>query len=251
MRLTKSQLRLSAILVALTIVVYAARWVMFPGQALHNEMWRFLIGDVGFALVDVVLVTVLIDQFIQQRERAETKRKLNMVIGAFFSEMGTGLLSRIATLDERMCDVRDRLVPAPTWAPTDYASAKKALLEHPASIALPSGPELEALRDALTAEKPFMLNLLGNQSLLEHESFTDLLWAVTHLAEELCTRPSLSDIPEADAAHLSVDTKRVYDLLVSEWLDYMSHLQRSYPYLFSLASRTNPFDAAACPTVEG
>jgi hypothetical protein len=248
--LTKSQLRLSAILVSLAIVVYAARWVMFPGEALHNEMWRFLIGDVGFALVDVVLVTVLIDQFIQQRERAETKRKLNMVIGAFFSEMGTGLLSRIATLDEHLCDVRDRLVPSPTWTPADYASAKKALLAHPASIALPSAPELEALRDALTAEKPFILNLLGNQSLLEHESFTDLLWAVTHLAEELAARPSLREVPEADAEHLSIDTKRVYDLLVSEWLDYMSHLQRSYPYLFSLASRTNPFGAAAAATVE-
>ncbi|MBA7569274.1 hypothetical protein ES708_11013 [subsurface metagenome] len=32
---------------------------------------------------------------------------------------------------------------------------------------------------------------------------------------------------------------------ISEWLDYMKHLKNNYPYLFSLAMRTNPFDANA------
>lgn len=251
MHLTKSQLRLSAVLIALTVVVYAARWVLFPGAALHNEMWRFLVGDVGFALVDVVLVTIIIDQFIQQRERTEMKRKLNMVIGAFFSEMGSELLCRIATLDRRLGDVQDHLIPAPTWSPADYAAAKEAIEHHAAAVELPSAQELEALRDSLHAQKPFVLGLLGNESLLEHESFTDLLWAVTHLAEELVARPTLREIPEADAMHLTVDVKRVYTQLISQWLDYMSHLQKQYPYLFSLAARTNPFDAAAAATVKG
>jgi len=30
-----------------------------------------------------------------------------------------------------------------------------------------------------------LLGLLGNPNLLEHDSFTDLLWAVFHLMEEL------------------------------------------------------------------
>jgi len=27
-----------------------------------------------------------------------------------------------------------------------------------------------------------------------------------------------------------------------QWLAYMKHLKKEYPYLFSLAVRTNPFD---------
>jgi hypothetical protein len=38
-------------------------------------------------------------------------------------------------------------------------------------------------------------------------------------------------------------------LLVTEWLSYMRHLSDSYPYLFSLAMRTNPFDPQASPEV--
>ncbi len=43
--------------------------------------------------------------------------------------------------------------------------------------------------------------------------------------------------------------KRFYGLLTAEWLDYVRHLQENYPYLFSLAVRTNPFDPAATPEI--
>ena len=53
------------------------------------------------------------------------------------------------------------------------------------------------------------------------------------------------DLPETDYQHLSGDIKRAYILLISQWLNYMQHLQEDYPYLFSLAIRTNPFDPQA------
>jgi len=87
--------------------------------------------------------------------------------------------------------------------------------------------------------------LLGNPNLLEHESFTDLLWAVFHLAEELGSRDSVSSLSYSDREHLAGDIRRVNALLSLEWLAYMQHLEEDYPYLFSLAVRTNPFDPDA------
>jgi hypothetical protein len=37
---------------------------------------------------------------------------------------------------------------------------------------------------------------------------------------------------------------------VREWVVYMKYLKGSYPYLFSLAVRTNPLDRTATPVVE-
>jgi hypothetical protein len=34
-------------------------------------------------------------------------------------------------------------------------------------------------------------------------------------------------------------------MLVREWISYMKHLKDNFPYLFSLAMRTNPFDQEA------
>jgi hypothetical protein len=109
--------------------------------------------------------------------------------------------------------------------------------------------DLEKLKSFLIGKRNFLLGLLENPNLLEHESFTDLLWAVFHLTEELENRVDVKRLPDNDFAHLSSDIKRAYILLVVQWLSYMKHLKNDYPYLFSLAIRTNPFDPKASPIV--
>ena len=94
-------------------------------------------------------------------------------------------------------------------------------------------------------DRGFLLGLLENQNLLEHEQFTDLLWATFHLLEELMYRNDFSHLSKSDLDHLAGDIDRVYALLICQWIMYMQHLKNNYPYLFSLAMRTNPFDADA------
>jgi len=80
-----------------------------------------------------------------------------------------------------------------------------------------------------------MLRLLENPNLLEHESFTDMLWAIFHFTEELEKRASFDDLPRTDYEHLEGGLERAYKHVLSEWLKYMEHLMDNYPYLFSLA----------------
>lgn len=109
---------------------------------------------------------------------------------------------------------------------------------------------LAELRNFLVEKRDFLLRLLENPNLLEHESFTELLWAVSHLTEELIARADVSTLSNADYAHLSGDIKRAYLALIFEWLEYMRHLKDDYPYLFSFAVRMNPFDPNATPEIK-
>ena len=248
MKSRRSETVLFSALIIAGGLLYALRWELFPGSPLRNEMWRFLLGDLGFLFLQVAIVTLLIDRLLRNRERRSMRRKLNMVIGAFFSELGTRLLGRLAVADMALEEVRADLIPAASWTNAHYAAARTTLSAHHPSIDI-TACDLYELKDMLESEKPFVLGLLGNQALLEHEEFSELLWAVTHLAEELVVRESLDDIPTPDRIHISGDVKRVYTLLVTEWLEYLRHLQTQYPYLFSLAVRTNPLDPHACAEV--
>lgn len=112
--------------------------------------------------------------------------------------------------------------------------------------ALKAGPaDLSALKGFLAARRDFLLRLLENPNLLEYEAFTNMLWAVLHLSEELARRGNLSALSDADRKHLWGDIARAYRILVVEWLTYLEHLKGHYPYLYSLAVRTNPFDPRA------
>jgi len=235
-------------LVGLAGVLFALRWALFPGTEFHSEMWRFLLGDVAFLFLQVAIVTVCIDRLMRARERQATLHKLNMVIGAFFSEVGSQVLGRLAVADANLAELHRELVPTGAWKTADYGAAKRFLAQHKVLMDL-TACDLKGLKAVLVEEKRFLLGLLGNQSLLEHEAFSELLWALTHLGEELEIRPSLEGIPPSDLAHLATDAKRAYTQLASQWLDYVRHLQTEYPFLFSLAVRSNPFNPKADPVV--
>ena len=110
--------------------------------------------------------------------------------------------------------------------------------------------DLKLLKDFICERRDFLVRLLENPILLEHQSFTDLLRAVFHFMEELAYRDDINNIPESDRNHLANDLKRAYQLLISEWPDYMKYLKENYPFLFHLAMRTNPFDHTASITVK-
>ena len=197
----------------------------------------------------VGVVANAIEYMIEMRERALRVAKLNMIIGVFYSEVGTKLLKKFSLNDSGIHEIRSALAVSNTWSDDDFEKAHLVLKEH--SFRLDSRLlRLEELHSFLSHHKGFMLALLENPQLFEHDRFTDLLHAVFHLSEELIARERLTDLPKADYDHLSGDLTRVYSQLVTEWLTYMQHLKKKYPYLFSLAMRTNPFDQQASAIVQ-
>jgi len=207
-----------------------------------------MIGDIAFIPVEVLLVTVIIHRLLEIREKRIRLEKLNMVIGVFFSEMGTKLLTYYSDSDPMLDSIRKNLVVTNNWSEQEFASMNKRLKEYEYSVEIQK-IDLEDLRAFLIGERKFLLRLLENPYLLEHEAFTDLVEAVLHLTEELSARKGLKGLPETDRKHLAGDIRRSYSLLVHQWLDYMRHIKDNYPYLFSLAMRTNPFDEDASPLI--
>jgi len=144
--------------------------------------------------------------------------------------------------------LRARLAAVQDWPAAEFRAAGLRFREEACSLEAGKAG-FPDLRSFLLGRRQFMLGLLENPNLLEHERFTDLLWAVFHLTEELACRADVSSLAAPDRDHLVGDLRRAYALLVVEWLAYMAHLREDYPYLFSLAARTNPFAAKAGPEV--
>jgi hypothetical protein len=209
-----------------------------------EQVLQWLVGSLAFLPLQILLLTLVVDRLLAQREKLAMLKKLNMVIGVFFSETGTHLLRMFSILDRDVDAVRGDLLPGPAWTAREFARNAVRMRGRVGRFEI--GPEdLSALKVYLSSHRGFLLALMGNPNLLEHESFTDLLWAVFHLTDELMHREEVSNLPAADIAHLSGDAWRAYSLLVAEWLAYLGHLREDYPYLYSLAVRTNPFDRSA------
>ena len=245
-RLFSWQVLLGLSLIALSALIYFIHYLIF--RDIHH-IFLYLIGDIGFVFLEVLLVTLILHQLLGYREKKAMLNKLNMVIGMFFSEVGGELLKIFISFDTKPSEITQNLIITNESFEKEFLKICKSVKEHTYNIDSKRG-DLEDIRNFLNEKRHFLLNLLGNPNLLEHDSFTNLLWAVFHLTEELSLRKSLNGLPETDYQHLAGDTKRAYHLLILEWLDYMKHLKTNYPYLFSLAVRTNPFDTNASVEVK-
>jgi len=239
-------LLLASSLIALSASIYLLHFSIFRDA---HHIFLYLIGDIAFLPIQVLLVTLIIEKLLNEREKRQMLKKLNMVIGVFFSEVGTSLLKSFSDFSPHSESIRKDLMVTNDWSNRSFSAMSKRLKSHDYRIEIQKG-SLEELKRFLLEKRGFLLTLLENPNLLEHESFTELLWAVFHLTEELSFRPRLTQLTDPDYQHLTGDTKRVYVLLVAEWLAYMKHLKDNYPYLFSLAVRTNPFDPAASAEIK-
>lgn len=194
------------------------------------------------------LVASMTEMLLNRRERRVRREKLNMVIGAFFSEVGTTLLVYFSDLDSRVEQIKGDLLVKGDWTDAQFQSVAERIRGYDYHVDA-AQVDFERLRTILIQRRNFMLRLLENPALMEHEIFTDLLLAVFHMTEELTHRKKVTDLPATDQEHLAGDVNRIYGLLVHQWLDYVHYLKINYPYLFSLAIRTNPFDEKASPVV--
>ena len=204
-----------------------------------KELTIWFLGNLAFLPLYVLIVTLTLEQIIKERERQTMRRKLNMVIGVFFSEVGTRLFREISAYVVHNEDLKKALMVSAQWKASDFENAIKLISSSDFRIDC-SGHDITSLKQFLVDKRSFLVGLLENQNLLEHEAFTDLLWAVFHLVEELDARDSLLKLPNSDLEHINGDIKRVFGHISREWVYYIQHLKQDYPYLFSLAVRMNP-----------
>lgn len=209
-----------------------------------HHMFFYTLHSIAFMPIEVLLVSLILHQVLNRHEKKEKLHKLNMVIGVFFSELGTELIEHLALLDPNIHTVYKQIIRQTDWNHATFKQTQSLLCHHAQQVELRQS-DLQTLRDFLLSKRGFMLQLLENPNMLEHDAFSNLLWATFHITEELQRRKTLGQCSDKDLAHLALDVQRVYCQLTTEWLIYLQHLQRDYPYLFSFALRTNPFNPEA------
>jgi hypothetical protein len=227
----------------LSAVVYFVHYLIF--RDIHH-IFIYMVGDLAFLPLEVLLVVLIIERVLTHREKRDKLEKLNMVVGAFFTEVGNDLLNDLLKYFDNRSEIARRLNVNPEWTKRDFRRAAKYAYHLDVKFDCRK-VDLKKLKGFLASKRAFLVTLLENPHLLEHDRFTDLLWAVTHLDEELEARTSLTNLPDADLEHLAGDIQRMYDHLASEWLDYVEHLKAKYPFLFSLILRTHPFQKRPSP----
>ena len=90
------QVLLGISLVALSAVLYLLHYAIFRDS---HHIFIYLLGDIAFVPIEVLLVTLIIHRLLNAREKRAMLKKMNMVVGVFFNEVGITLLKLLSVFD--------------------------------------------------------------------------------------------------------------------------------------------------------
>ena len=89
MKKSSWELRFGILLIILSIILYLIHFVVFEDVD-HILLWSMT--SLAFLPVSILFVTLIVNKLLIRREKKLRLEKLNMLIGTFFSEVGTALL---------------------------------------------------------------------------------------------------------------------------------------------------------------
>ena len=178
------ELSIVFILLIVTLILNFLHYEFFHDLQ-HIWLWSFT--ALAFLPISVLFMTLLINRLLSVREKALRLDKMNMLIGAFFSNVGTELLSRLSVWDPGIQYLRDNFGSQDSWSRLNVRGIEKIVARHSFDVSI-DRPGLQTLHEFLARKQDFMMRLLENPSLLDHENVTNMLRAVFHFTEELAHR---------------------------------------------------------------
>ena len=214
-------------LIGLSLVLHYVHYLIF--QDLHHTL-IFLFADIAFIPMEVFFTTLVIDKLLEKREKEHLRDKLSMLIGVFFSELGTDILNTFVYADDNTEIIAKEALVTKEWNKNEFKNLEKLVDEYEYDIDIKK-VDLIALEKKLNAQKDLVINLITNPMLIEHEEFSDMLMSILHLREELSSRCS-HELEEYEIKHLAKDINVAYKYLTFEWIQYMKQLKANYPQLF-------------------
>lgn len=219
---------ISLILVTSSTLMFYIHYLIF-GQAENTAYYSTM--TLCFIPINSLIVTIVFERMINYKEKIDRIDKLNMLVGIFFNEIGCKLMSYIIDSDDNARSIISMY--------DDLKTIEKKLLSYDCDVDI-NKVDIVSLKELLINNNDLLINLVSNENLHLHETFTDLLMAVIHLKDEILfiERHGYSDI---DVNHLQGDIMRVYRSINIQWVNYLKYLQKNYPFLYNNAIRINPF----------
>ena len=168
------------LLILLSVFVYVLHFVFF--RDMHHIL-IYLVGDIAFVFIEVLLVTVIIHQLLREREKRALMSKLNMVIGAFFSEAGTSLLEFFASFDNNPKQISEMLRVDNEWTAAQFQQIRQTIKTRGYNIDIKAG-DIKSLQEFIIDKRKIAMKVVF-RSIQWHLQMVEIIFK--HLINLFCT----------------------------------------------------------------
>ncbi|MBQ0079753.1 MAG: hypothetical protein KBS66_07690 [Eubacterium sp.] len=214
--------KVSIVLVVLSAVIYGLQLAIF-----HDPTTTvfYIFQDFAFLPISIALATLVVGYILEERDQRARMQKTRMLTSAFFTDLGRDLLIKLIGVTECTEELAQMM--------EEEHSGKNTLKElEELNIKIHFDKFFVAeLKEMLEAHWNVMMVSSSNPMLLDHEEFTDMIWAIFHIRDEM-NRRDIDNLSTGNCRHLEGDAARVMELLLSNWIHHLDYVKAEYPYFY-------------------
>ncbi len=234
-KLTVKQLIL--LLLCASALLYAIHYLIF--RDLHH-LAIFGLHELAFVPLEVILVTLGLDQLVEKTHREEARSKVSIIETLYFNESGGTMLRYLTSCDPDAARLRELLQVTEDWHSSDFRQAIRQLKSYPFLLDL-DRIDFFGLHYHLSQRHEYYRSMLENPALTQSEAFTEMIMKIYLLWEELDGRTNLYQLPEKDRNYLAELLHEIYRELTEYWLDNVYNHSIHNRFRLHRAIESNPF----------
>ena len=234
-KLTVKQLIL--LLLCASALLYAIHYLIF--RDLHH-LAIFGLHELAFVPLEVILVTLGLDQLVEKTHREEARSKVSIIETLYFNESGGTMLRFLTSFDPDAARLRELLQVTEDWHSSDFRQAIRQLKSYPFLLDL-DRIDFFGLHYHLSQRHEYYRSMLENPALTQSEAFTEMIMKIYLLWEELDGRTNLYQLPEKDRSYLAELLHEIYRELTEYWLDNVYNHSIHNRFRLHRAIESNPF----------
>lgn len=234
-KLTVKQLIL--LLLCASALLYAIHYLIF--RDLHH-LAIFGLHELAFVPLEVILVTLGLDQLVEKTHREEARSKVSIIETLYFNESGGTMLRYLTSFDPDAARLRELLQVTEDWHSSDFRQAIRQLKSYPFLLDL-DRIDFFGLHYHLSQRHEYYRSMLENPALTQSEAFTEMIMKIYLLWEELDGRTNLYQLPEKDRSYLAELLHEIYRELTEYWLDNVYNHSIHNRFRLHRAIESNPF----------
>lgn len=150
MKKYKWEIKLSIILFCTSILLYLIQYSIFNNVKAQYEN---LFNQLSFLPIYVLIVTVIIENLLNRKEKEAILKKLNVVIGVFLNEIGRDLLSEFSSCDINFDSIKNEFMFTNDSFEKQYTESIEKLKDYRGNIQFNNTIKFIEFRDLLISKR--------------------------------------------------------------------------------------------------
>ncbi len=217
------------LLLIASIVIYGVQLIVFHDP---NTTAFYILQDVAFLPISIAVATIVVGEYLSEKEKKDRQEKTQMLCSGFFTEMGNELLQVLLPLSKEKADIKNLFETVEVNDGKSLDELREKINKMPIRIEL-NEAAYKKIEKMITESRDLLLIFSSNPLLIDHADFTKMLWALFHLVDEFRLRGPYESLSVADMGHIESDFAEILKLVLINWSRNRLFTKKQYPNYFN------------------